>query len=77
MPCSGPFHFSYSVAYMTLFLSPDPDVGLSIIVCAVEHTSFHFGLCGCKFVCQADGKVAICCPAGHESSLYLFLYLCP
>ena len=24
---------------------PDPDVGLSIFVCDVEHTSFHFGLC--------------------------------
>ena len=23
---------------------PDPDVGLSILVCGVEHTSFHFGL---------------------------------
>ena len=25
---------------------PDPDGGLSILVCDVEHTSFHFGLCG-------------------------------
>ena len=32
-----------------LSLSPDPDVGLSIPVCDVEHTSFHFGLCSRKF----------------------------
>ena len=29
---------------------PDPDVGLSILVCDVEHTSFDFGLCVRKFV---------------------------
>ena len=28
----------------------DPDVGLSIFICDVEHASFHFGLCGRKFV---------------------------
>ena len=51
MPCSGPFHFSYRVDYFYDFCPlPDPDVGLSIFVCDVEHTSFHFGLCGRKFV---------------------------
>ena len=29
---------------------PDPDVGLSILACDVEYTSFDFGLCGRKFV---------------------------
>ena len=47
MPCQGPFHFSYSVDYIYDFCPlPDPDVGHSIFVCDVEHTSFHFGLCG-------------------------------
>ena len=51
MPCPGPFHFSYSVDYIYDFCPlPDPDVGLSVFVCDVEHTSFHFCLCGRKFV---------------------------
>ena len=51
MRCPGPFNFSYSVDYIDDFCPlPDPDVGVSIFVCNVEHTSFHFGLCGRKFV---------------------------
>ena len=45
MPCPGPFHCSHFVDYIYDFCPlPDPDVGLSILVCDVEHTSFHFGL---------------------------------
>ena len=45
MPCPGPFHFSHSVHYIYDFCPlPDPDVGPSIFVCDVEHTSFHFGM---------------------------------
>ena len=101
-------HFSHIADYIYDFCPlPNPDVGLSILVCDVEHTSFHFGLCGRKFVLclfgqcpglctichswqhtgvvhlslQADGKVAfedipvfgVCRPAGHDSSLYLFV----
>ena len=51
MPCPGPFHFSHSVHYIyDVCPLPDSDVGPSIFVCDVEHTSFHFGLCGHKFV---------------------------
>ena len=51
MPCPGPFHFSHSVDYIYEFCPlPNPDFGPSIFVCDVEHTSFHFGLCGRKFV---------------------------
>ena len=35
---------------------PDPDVGFSIFVCVVEHTSFHFGMCGCEFVLCLFGQ---------------------
>ena len=35
---------------------PDPDVGLSMLVCDIEHTSFHFGLCGRKFVLFLFGQ---------------------
>ena len=47
MPCPGPFHFSHIADFCRL---PDPDVGLSILVCDVEHTYFHFDLSGRKFV---------------------------
>ena len=65
MPCPGPFHFSHSVDYIYEFCPlPDPDVGPSIFVCDVEHTSFHFGLCGRKFVLclfgQCPGLCIIC-----------------
>ena len=51
MPCPGPFHISHSVDYIYEFCPlPDTDVGPSIFVCDVEHTSFHFGLCGRRFV---------------------------
>ena len=53
LPCPGPFHCSHRVDYRPIYdFSPlsDPDVGLSIFVCDVEHTSFHFGLCGRKYV---------------------------
>ena len=53
MPCPGPFHLSHIADYIYDFcLLPDPNVFLSILVglCDVEHTSFHFGLCGRKFV---------------------------
>ena len=57
MPCPGPFHYSHSVDYIYDFCPlSDPDVGLSIFVCDVEHTSFHFGLCGHKFVLCLFGQ---------------------
>ena len=60
MPCPGPFHFSYSVDYIYDFCPlPDPDVGLSVFVCDVEHTSFHFCLlCCCAGVAaQMHGRL--------------------
>ena len=66
MPRPGPFHFSYSLDYIYDFCPlPDPDVGISIFVCDVEHTSFHFGLCGpqvCSVVVWSVSRARI-----HES----------
>ena len=57
MPCSGLFHCYHSVDDIYEFCPlPDPDVGISILVCDVEHTSFHFGLCGRKFVLCSRGS---------------------
>ena len=76
--CPGPFHFSYSVDYIYDFcLLPDPDVGLYIFVCDVEHTSFHFGLCGRKFVLclfgQCPGLCTICHSLQHTGVVHLSL----
>ena len=45
---------------------PDPDVGLSIFECDVEHTSFHFGLCGRKFVLCLFGQCPGLCTICHS-----------
>ena len=76
MPCPGPFQFSYSVDYIYDFCPlPDPDVGIAIFVCDVEHTSFHFGVCGCKFVfClfgQCPGLCTICHSWQHTGVVHL------
>ena len=41
-------------------------VGLSIFVCDVEHTSFHFGLCGRKFVLCLFGQCPGLCTIYHS-----------
>ena len=57
MPCPGPFHCSHRFDHIyELCPLPDPDVGLSIFVCDVEHTSFDFGLGGRKFVLRLFGQ---------------------
>ena len=56
---------------------PDPDVGLSVLVCDVEHTSFHFGLCDRKFVLclfdQCPGLCTICHSWQHTGVVHLSL----
>ena len=49
---TSPISFLESIAddVYDFCLLPDPDVGPSVLVCDVEHTSFHFGVCGRKFV---------------------------
>ena len=76
MPCPGPFHFSHSVDYIYEFCPlPNPDVGPFIFVCDVEHTSFHFGLCGRKFVLclfgQCPGLCTICHSWQHTGVVHL------
>ena len=50
--CPAHDHFIFLTLLIISYFChlPDPDVGLSILVCDIEHTSFHFGLCGRKFV---------------------------
>ena len=78
MPCPGPFNLSHSVHYIyDLCPLPDPYVGPSILVCDVEHTSFHFGLCGRKFVLclfgQGPGICTICHSWQHTVVVHLYL----
>ena len=77
MPCPGQFHFSHSVDYIYEFCPlPDPDVGPSIFVCDVEHTSFHFGLCGRKFVLCLFGQCPGLCTIYVNESFYQIVGLC-
>ena len=58
VPFPGRDHF----IFLTLLIVPgfcplpDPDVGPPIFVCDIEHTSFHFSLCGRKFVLCLFGQ---------------------
>ena len=57
MPCTGPLHFSHSDDYVyDCYPIPAPDAGTSVLVCDVEHTSFHLGMCGRKFVLGLFGE---------------------
>ena len=56
MPCPGPFNYSDIADYIYDFCPlPDPDVGLAILVCDVEHTSFHVRsiCCRCMYIIRA------------------------
>ena len=47
--CPRPLHCPYIADYIYDFCPPPcRDIGLSVLVCDAEHTSFHFGLCGRK-----------------------------
>ena len=78
-PCPGPFHFSHSVDYIYEFcLLPDPDVGPSIFVCDVEHTSFHLVCAAASLFCACLVSVHVSAPyyviAGSTQELYTCLF---
>ena len=78
MPCPGLFHLSYSVDYIYDFCPlPDPDVRLSIFVCDVEHTSFHFGMSAASLFCACLVSVQVSAPyviAGSTHELHTCLF---
>ena len=50
-PSHDHLFFSHIADYVYDVCPPsDPDVGPSVLACDVERTSFHFGMCGRKFV---------------------------
>ncbi len=49
MLCPRPLHISHIADYVYDFCS-DHDVGISVLACDVEHTSFHVGRYGRKCV---------------------------
>ena len=60
MPSPGPCNFSEIVDYIyDLYPVSDPVVGPSVIVCDVEHTCFHFGMCGHKCVLYLFGECPV------------------
>ena len=78
MPCQDHFIcLTVLIISVIFFPLPDPDVGLSICVCDVEHTSFHFCMCGRKFVLclfgQCPGLWTICHSWQHTGVVHLSL----
>ena len=80
--CPAQHHliFSHSVHYIYDFCPlPDQDVGPSIFVCDVEHTSCHFGLCARKFVlclfgqCPGICTITLCHSWQHTGIVHLSL----
>ena len=77
--CPAQDHFVFLTVYIISMICPlpDPDVGPSIFACDVEHTSFHFGLCGHKFVMclfgQFPGLCTICHSWQHTGVVHLSL----
>ena len=78
MPCPGPFHFSHCVDYIYEFCPlPDPDVGPSIFVCDVEHTSFHLVCAAASLFCDCLVSVQVSAPyiiVGSTQELYTCLF---
>ena len=62
-----PLHSSHIAEYV-YYVCPllDSDDGLPILVCDVEHTSFHFGLCNRKFVLFVFGGCPCLCRMCHS-----------
>ena len=58
--CRAQDHFIFSRPL------PDPDAGISILVSNAKHTSFHFGLCGRKFVLCLLGQCPCLCTICHS-----------
>ena len=64
--------FTLLIISMNFVPLPDPYIGLHIIVCDVEHTSFHFGLRGRKFVLCLFGQCPGICPIYIYNSILIW-----
>ena len=76
--CPVQVHFiciTVLIISMTFVLSLTQNVGLAIFICDVEHTSFHFGLCGSKFVLSLFGQCPDLCAIRHGSTHELYTCL--
>ena len=78
--CPAQDHFIFLtglIISMTFVLSLTQMLVFKIFVCDVEHTSFHFGLCGRKFVLclfgQCPGLCTICHSWQHTEVVHLSL----
>ena len=73
MPCPGPLHFSH-IAYYMYDICPLPvtDVGLSTIVCNVEHTYFHLVCVAASLFCVYLVNVQVSAPYVIASTRELY-----
>ena len=75
VPCPEPFHLSHIVLYIyDLSPLPEPDVDLSVLECDDEFTSFHFCLCGGKFVLCLFGECLGICAIRHNWQRVRYFY---
>ena len=77
MPCPGPFHLSH-IAYYMYDMCPRPvtDVGLSTLICNVEHTYFHLVCVAASLCCVCLVNVQVSAPyviVGSTRELYTCL----
>ena len=57
MLCPGPLNISHIADYIYDFCPLSaPDVGPPVLVCDVEHTSFHFALIYIVIQCETDNN---------------------
>ena len=76
MPRAGTFNLSHMAYYIYDFCTlPYPYVGLSILVCHGDHTYFHLGLCGRKFVLCLFGQCPGICTIYHRWQHTCLLHL--
>ena len=69
LKCPARDHFIVHTLLIMYYVCPlpDQDVGMSIIVCDVEHTYFHFGRCGRTFVLCLFGQCTGLCTILYHS----------
>ena len=74
MRCLGPLHSFHIADHLYAFCSrPDQDICLSILVCDVEDTYCHVGMCGRNFLCACFVSVQHSAPYDRTAHVVLIL----
>ena len=85
--CPAHYHFIFLRTLLIMMMSTcfcplyDRDVGHRVLVCDVEHTFFHFGLCERNFVldaCLLSVRTGLCTSSvssggSYDSDIYVLI----